>query len=266
MKLKVGQALGEVGERMRRDGGKFLTIALAFTLMPTLLVGLRFPQGPKADDTIWLPLLTVVVILGFVGHAAIQRLTYGTGEQIGQAVRASGRPALRVLAAVVLLFLPVAILLVPFIPGYQSGDPALQGPAATAMMLILLIALFPLSRMLLLQPAAAIEKGSFFGLFRRSWQLTKGNNWKLYGLVLLFLVLLALISTVAQQALGSVVLLAFGQPKAWSVSALLLSLLTQLAQMAVTLPFVMLLARLYAQATGDAPAVAVSLPDAGASA
>lgn len=231
---------------MRQSGGLYLTVALAFNVLPSLLTSVAMPVPPSSGQgsPLQMLLLTLVVLLGIAGWVAVQRLSL-LGERVGEAVGRSPLPTLRLFGLILLLLIPTAFLVSPFIPAYTSGTPQLQAGAATAMLLILIILLFPLSRLILALPIIAAEGGSVLGAIRRSWRLTRRNTWKLYGLALLFLFLLGLITLVAQQALGSVLLLLLGQPEPWSVSALLISLSVQLAQLIVTLPFTILIARLF---------------------
>lgn len=255
--------MGEVAQAMRQSGGLYLTIALAFNVLPTVLTGLAMPTPPieGQGSVVQMMLLTVVVLLGMAGWVAIQRLSL-LGERVGEAVARAPLPTARLFGLVLLLLIPVAVLISPFIPTYQAGASDEQAAAATAIMLILLIAMFPLMRLLLALPVLAVERSGVFASIRRSWRLTRGNMFKLFGLALLFLVALGLITQAAQAAIGSVVLLTLGRPEPWSVSALLMSLLVQLAQLVVTLPFTILIARLYAQAVERE--ANVSVPHAGA--
>ena len=263
MKLHLGRALEEVGRAMRQSAGLYLTVALAFGVLPTLVSSLALPNPQTAATQaplVQFLLLTIVILLGIVGWIAIQRLSL-LSESVGQAIARSPVPALKMFGVILLLALPVAFLMAPFFPSYQSSNPQEQAGAATAISLIMMIVLFPFVRFLLSLPIAAVEGGGVLQIMRRSWRLTRGNTWKLYGLALLFLIVLGLVTFVAQRALGSVILLLLGEPRALSVSALLLALSVQLAQLTITLPFTILVARLYAQATGGA--VQASVPHAG---
>jgi hypothetical protein len=262
MKLNVGLALGEVKQALRRSIGLYLTVALAFNVVPSLLQSLAMPVPPTPGQSSALPffLLTAVVLLMIVGWIAIQRLSL-LGERVGDAVGRSPVPTARMFGLLLLLAIPAAFLISPFIGAYQSGTPELQGAASTAILLILIILLFPLVRLILTLPIIATEESGVLHAIKRSWRLTRGNTWKLYGLVLLALFLTGLVTVAAQRALGSVLLLLLGQPEPWSVSALLLSLSVQLAQLTVTLPLTILIARLYAQAVEGERVVGV--PDAG---
>lgn len=262
MKLNVGRALGEVSEALRRSSGLYLTVALAFNVIPSLLNSLSMPvpQAPGQASALPMLLLTLVVILAIAGWIAIQRLAL-LGERVGEAVSRAPLPTARMFGLLLLLAIPASFVIAPFISAYTSGTPEMQAGASSAILMMLIVLLFPLSRLILTLPIIATESGGVFSSIRRSWLLTRGNTWKLYGIVLLALLLVGLVTFAAQAALGSVLLLLLGQPEPWSVSALLISLLVQLAQLTVTLPLTILIARLYAQAVGAEPTVGV--PHAG---
>lgn len=262
MKLNVGRALGEVSEALRRSSGLYLTVALAFNVVPGLLNSLSMPvpQAPGQASALPMLLLTAVLVLAIMGWVAIQRLAL-LGERVGEAVSRAPLSTARMFGLLLLLAIPASFAIAPFIPAYTSGTPELQAGASSAILMILLILLLPLSRLILTLPILATGSGGVFASIRRSWQLTRGNMWKLYGIVLLAFLLIGLVTYAAEAALGSVLLLLLGQPQPWSVSALLISLSVQLAQLTVTLPLTILIARLYAQAVGAKPTI--SVPDAG---
>jgi hypothetical protein len=52
------------------------------------------------------------------------------------------------------------------------------------MLLFVVPGLFLLVRWALLVPVIVLEDESFFGSFRRSWQLVKGHSWRVFGIVL----------------------------------------------------------------------------------
>jgi hypothetical protein len=262
MKLDVGRALGEVKQALRQSVGLYLTVALAFNVVPSLLNSLAMPVPPAEGQASAMPflLLTAVLLLMIAGWVAIQRLSL-LGERVGDAVGRAPLPTARMFGLLLLLAIPAAILISPFVPAFQSGAPEVQGAAATAILLILIILLFPMVRLLLTLPIIATEESGVLRAIKRSWRLTRGSTWKLYGLVLLAFFLIGLVTFAAQRALGSVLLLLLGQPEPWSVSALLISLSVQLAQLTVTLPLTILIARLYAQAVEGERVIGV--PDAG---
>lgn len=261
MKLSIGQAWEEARGSLVRDGGLYLTVALAFSVLPSVLFGLVMPV-PRQDAGAGVSLLMLGVILsGLLSQIALQRLALLPGLSVAQALRGALLPTVWFFLAVLLVAIPLTFLLAPFVPAIQSGNPVQAGPAATAIMLILLVALFPISRFVLAMPIAGVTGARTLTQLKRSWQLTRGNNLRLYGLALLFLILLGLVIQLANLSVGSVVTLLLGKPAPWSLAALLLGLAVQLAQLLIVLPFSLIVARLYAQATR--PAATPSVPSAG---
>lgn len=261
-KLSIGRAWDATRAVLRRDLRLLLPVVLAFGVLPGTLMGTVMPTPPAATEgsALLLPLMLVTVSLTYVGVTVVQRLCLVGGERVGEAVRRSLAPAFRVLAATILLSLALSLLIFPFVPGLLSGDEQAQATSAGAILLIMLLVLIPVARFMLAFPAAGVEGKGPISMLSRSWRLTRGATLKLYGLSLLFLLLLVVASWASTAALGSVVLLLAGQPEPLSVSALLLALVSQLAQALVALPFGVLIAQLYREAVhAEEPA---SVPDA----
>jgi ABC-type Fe3+ transport system permease subunit len=104
--------------------------------------------------------------------------------------------------------------------------------------------------MIMGSPAASAEPIGPIAIIRRSWTMTGGHWWRLFGFLILFLVgagiLLIAVSTVA----GTIVSLFLGPLEPLSASALVTSLIEAVFQAAVSVIFAMMLARIYAQLSG----------------
>lgn len=261
-RLSIGRAWDETKAVLGSELRLLLPVVLTFGVLPGTLLGTVMPTPPTGGQgsPLLLAGLILVAFLTYWGVVAVQRIAIRSGEQVGEAVRRSALPTLKVLTATILISIPLAILLTPFIPALLAGDEAAKASAALAILGVLILLLLPLSRALLAFPVAAVEGRGVLAMLARSWRLTRGNSFKLFGLSLVFLLLLGLATWAATAAVGTVVLLIAGQPEPLSVSALALSLGSQLAQAAIALPFSVLLARLYRQAVQhDEP---VGVPDA----
>lgn len=274
MKLSVGQAWGEATAVLKRDGGIIATVALALLVLPGALVGVAAPPGSALANSRWAGLLVLVsTLIAFAGQIAIARIALGPPLTVGQAIGLGFQRFLSFFLAWILWLLPfmLAIGLVigatgidPAALSANSASPPPQVPAwASIAVLVLVIALIVVAaRMLLLTPTAAAERLGPIALLKRSWQLSRGHAFKLFGLlVLLGLLFVALVLGLGS-ALGSVVVLAFGQPQAFSISALLLALFEGLLSAVISVFSAVLLARIYAQLTGGE--ASASVPHAGA--
>jgi hypothetical protein len=97
---------------------------------------------------------------------------------------------------------------------------------------------------------------------KRSWALTAGNFGRLLGFILLFLVA-ALVVAMAIGAVGGLLVnILFGSAAPFSLGALVLALLVGLLQAALVVVYVVMLARIYIQLSGDGEAEA-SVPTTG---
>ncbi|MFC7536876.1 hypothetical protein ACFQPG_05775 [Sphingomonas sp. GCM10030256] len=262
--LSISRAWDETKAVLKSDGKLFVPLVLAFMVLPGVLVGLARPRLGSAEDGSGTALLIMVGVslIALVGQLAVQWLTVRPGARVADSLRQGARATPWVFLAIMLLVIPLSIVAAPFAAPLVTGaDEAAQARAALFILLILAVALIALVRFTTVGPAAVAERLGPVAMLRRSWTLTKGSTVKLYGLFILFLLVLLLVNWAAMASLGSVILLAFGQPEPWSVSALLLALVAQLAQVAVTLPMAVLLARIYAQLAGVG-AVETSVPHA----
>jgi hypothetical protein len=171
------------------------------------------------------------------------------GERVRDALGRAFRRAPVLFAAALLLLLPLAALMGPALLSVsQTGQP---DPGASLLFLVgTIIAIVLLTRFQLAVPVAVHEDGGPLKLLSRSWVLTRGNTFKLLGFVIVFLVLLLIVSLALGSVLGSLVVMVLGRPEPWSVSALLLALLSLLADLLVMLPYAVMTARLYAQGAG----------------
>jgi hypothetical protein len=137
-----------------------------------------------------------------------------------------------------------------------------QSPTPGLILILVICALLVSAIVQLVVPICAAETGGPVKLLSRSWALARHNYLRLLAFVVMILV--AAIATViaGQTVIGSLVVLAFGRPAAWSVAALLYALTVALIQSAVTVIGSVMLARIYVQRAGSPPAQA-SVPSSG---
>jgi len=253
-RFSLGRAWTETRAILARDGRLLWPLGLAFMAFPGLVAGQFVPASPadaeKASGGALL-ILFASLLLAFIGQLSIQWLALRPGERVADAIGRAARAMPRLFAALMLVVLPLAFLVAPFLTVATKGGTA-AGGAVLAIVFIMIVALFVLVRLLLSSPVSVAERLGPLAMLKRSWQLTRGNTLRLYGFLLLFLAVLVIVSGAVTAVLGSIIILVAGQPEPWSVSAVLVGLVGQLAQLAVAVPFFVMLARLYAQAAGSA--------------
>ncbi len=118
------------------------------------------------------------------------------------------------------------------------------------------------ARLITATAVASAENHGPVGILQRSWALSRGKWWRLFGFLALF-VIAAIALTLATEALtGLLVQILFGTPEPMSVGALVRALIGNLVIAAVTIVFLVMLARIYLQLAGP-ETVEASVPSSG---
>lgn len=260
--LSISRAWDETKAVLRRDGRLITPIALAFLLLPGVVSELAMPNvEPSASTVAKQILMVIVLLLGFIGQLAVQWLSIHSGETVGGAIRRAISRVPALLVAGLLIIVPLSILLVPFAAPIMANPENPPPAAMVGILAILLAVMLPLCRLSLAAPVTVAERAGPIAMLRRSWGLTSGSTFKLYGFLLLVLFLALILIAAVQMAVGSVAILAFGQPEPWSLSALIIALASQAVATIVSVTLSIIFARLYVQATGDQEQIA-SVPHA----
>ena len=128
---------------------------------------------------------------------------------------------------------------------------------AILFLILLGLMIFVAVRLIIAVAVASAEPLGPIGILQRSWRLTSGSWWRLFGFLILFLIAVLAVMIAVGALVGILVGIVFGAPEPMSVSALLVALFTQLAVAVVTVVFLVMLARIYTQLS----ARNVSVPD-----
>ena len=107
--------------------------------------------------------------------------------------------------------------------------------------------------------AATLRRAA--AILKRSWGLTAGHYWPLFGVELLLLIA-AVVLLLSAQFVGGGIAEAIGEIRPFSLSALILSAFMGVAQAVFTVLASVMLARIYVQLSGLAHAD-VSVPSSG---
>lgn len=260
MKLSIGKAWEETSAFLGREARLVAPVALATFALPSVLVGWAYPgSGPGNAGGLGILLLLAVLIVLMVGQMTIALLSLGWNGSIGEAMGKVARRVPALLAAALIIFLPLSLIAVVALGGALVGagitDPATLTPEALAaipnigwiMLLFIVIFLFASVRLFPISAVAANEAGGPISLLKRSWTLTKGRFGRLLVLLLL-LGLGALILNVAVTAVvGSLATLVVGEPKPFNLSALIVALASGLVGALVSAVSAAMVGRVYAQ-------------------
>lgn len=262
-KLSISQAWDESKGVLARDGALLATVAIALLVLPGVIGDLVTPDAPPGQlpsPGPWLIVAGIAVVIGLVGQLAIIWLAMGSGASVGEALRHALRRAPSYIAATIIWVFPFALAIYALMISITPENPS---PAAGLALLVLFpVMLFFFVRMMLTSPVATAEERGPLEILKRSWRLTGGSWWRLFGFFVVLVVAAIIVMVAVAAIVGLLTRLVFGDIEPMTVGALVESLLTQLAGAALTVVFIVMLARIYVQLAGDRPAE-VSVPTSG---
>lgn len=252
-KLSISQAWDECRAILARDGKLISTVALALFVLPGIVLNVVTPSVRAGDlpaPGLWIAVVVIVVLISMIGQLSVIRLALGPHITVQEAIVHGSRRLIAYLGAVCLWIAPILVvdsILFKII----KADPAHPSVAAALLLLLInLTALIIAVRLLLLSAVASAEDENSFVVLRRSWELTHGNWWRLFGFMLVFIIG----AFVAVWAIGSVVGLlvrfAFDDVNPLSVGGLIVIIISQLISGALSVVLFVMLARIYAQRAG----------------
>ena len=273
MKLSITTAWNETAAFVKQEAGALFLIAFGLAVLPGIILqvvagrlvgsGLQMTPGVKPDLGPFLSALPVillllipVLLLSMWANLTINILALRRGTVIGSAFRDAARRILPLLGATLLLVLAAFVVMIPMvvIVGIGSGAPRL-GLLALLFFILWLAFVFIAIRLMLMTPVAAAEPLGPIGIVRRSWQLTAGHFWKLLGFLILVMLVFLVFAMVVGAIGGIILALTLGQPTPGTLSSLVLQLLTGVLQAVFIAYFLVLMARIYAQLSGDTVSV-----------
>jgi hypothetical protein len=274
MKLSITRAWDEASVFVKQEAGPLFLIVFALAVLPGLILqaiagrligpSLQMQPGTKPDlapfvaalPTIFL-LLIPVLLLSIWGHLTVNTLALRRETVIGSAFRHAGRRILPLIAAWLLWIVGAAIILVPVVAlvgiGVKSGH---SGIPILLVIAVWLGFVFVSIRLLLVTPVAAAEPIGPIAILRRSWELTAGHFWKLLGFLCLIALVFFVLAIVVGSVVGILVALIAGLPTPGSLSSFFVQLVTGLLQAVFLAYFMVMIARLYAQLSGNVGSVA----------
>jgi uncharacterized membrane protein YjgN (DUF898 family) len=106
-------------------------------------------------------------------------------------------------------------------------------------------------RMLMTSAVASAEGLGPVAILRRSWELTAGNWWRLFGFFLLFVIAALVVVVAVSSALALIIKMTFGSLEPLTVGALVLALVGQIIAATISVLLMVMLARIYVQLSGQ---------------
>ena len=270
MRLSLSKAWEDSRRIFVRDGGLLIAVALALLVLPQVVAGLVAPPTGTEISAAGRIIAFAAALIGVIGQLAIVRLALGPSTSVGEAIAHGVRRFPALLGALIILIAGLALLLIPLMAllmgaGLVQVPTAGQQPSASfsLMVLLLLVAclLLAVRLAMLTVPIASAEPVGPLGIIRRSWRLSAGRFWPLFGLEVLLLIA-ALFLLAAAQFVGGTLAGLVGDIERFSLPALIFAIVVALAQAAFTLLASLMLARVYIQLTGEGEAQA-SVPTTG---
>jgi hypothetical protein len=263
-KLSISKAWDESKQVIMRDGGLLTAVALALFVLPgvvTDLVAPPTPQGEMPKFGAWTFVTALMLVIALAGQIAVIGLASGSRMTVGQAITHGARRVPAYLLATLMWLLPfiiVGVLLVQSIRDPENPSPGV----ALGLLLLIVVLLFVAVRLLMSSAIASNEEVGPLAIVRRSWDLTRGHWWRLFGFFVAILIA-ALIAVSAVSAIGGILAkLIFGATEPLTVGGLFVALLSQIVSAAVSVVLMVMLARIYVQLTGRGEAEA-SVPTTG---
>jgi hypothetical protein len=258
--MSIGKAWEESVAFVRREAALLFPVALLFVALPSLILQEMTPPelqawfaAPKADTIPAMPpgfglamLLTIILI--WFGSLALFALALRPGISVGEALRLSFArlpvligTTLVVVGAVAVVFVAAALVGILFA--------IVSKPLAATIGLLLgfgAIALifFASVRLVLLNPVVIDGTAGVMESLRRAWALTRGYFWRLFGFLVILMLLSSIAGAAAQVIVGLVGGLIAGAEGARLAGGLAGAAVTSIVQVYM----LVMLARLYRQA------------------
>jgi hypothetical protein len=273
-KLSISRAWDETREIFRRDGKLITAVALALIVLPQAIASLVAPPGSDGDSAspsggVQLMML-VVFLLSLWGQLAIIRLALGPATTVGDAIQHGLRRFPAALAAFVIMILGMGILLIPIViifatvlgvdtTNIQPGQAS--GPLGLLILIIALLLIAISIRFMLVSSVASAENIGPFAILKRSWSLTAGNYWRLLAFIVLLLIAALALIAAASIVGGLLARLVSSTIEPFSLSALIVALISAAAQGVFSVLAAVMLTRIYTQVAGRG--VEASVPSTG---
>lgn len=237
----------------------FLALAGVFFLLPSLALSVILGEPevtPGTDGDQMMAALTAfyadawwLIVLGsvlqIVGMLAILTLMRDRSQPtVGEAIRAGLGGLLTYLASQLLFVLALSL-----IGGLAIGLAAAVAPALAVVVGIVwfAFAIYAAMRLILVAPLVAVEgERNPITALRRSWALTRGNFWRIFGFIVLAMLLFLVVLGVIMLLVGLVLAIATSGEVQRVLAAAVSSTLTAVA----LLYFIGILAAIHRQLAG----------------
>jgi|GraSoiStandDraft_46_1057282.scaffolds.fasta_scaffold96560_2 hypothetical protein len=256
-KLSISQAWDETKAVLTRDGKLIGAVALALFVLPGIVLDLVMPPAPAGQFPApgpWMAVAAVAILISLTCQLAIIRLGMGPHLTVGDAIAHGARRLLPFVAAVLAWGAPL-ILVIAFLYASMAENSEKPSPAAAlALIAIALVGIYLAVRFILMSAVASAENIGPLRILRRSWELSAGNWWRLFGFLLLFAAGALVLVWAVGAVTGLLSQLAFGSIAKMTPGGLIVIIVSQLVSALLYLTYFVMLARLYLQRSAGAHA------------
>jgi hypothetical protein len=258
--LSISAAWDEARAILARDGSLFIAVALALIALPSTVSGLVNPRGMATSATpLWIDVVTLVAsLIMLAGQLALIRLALGSSVSVGEAITHGLRrlpiyflAVLMVVAALVIVAVPLGFLLAAMGISVRPNTAPPPGLIVAGLLYFALVC-FIFVRLILSAPVASAEAVGPIAIIRRSWELSAGHWWGLFGFLLIYVLAVILVLLAVGSAVAVVVSLLLGPMEPMSAAALVAAFVQSVVSAAITTVFAVMLARIYLQLSGGA--------------
>jgi len=253
--LSITTAWNETAAFVKREAGLLIPIALALVALPAAFAEAMMPQaaaGQQPEAGAWMLLIIPLALLSSIGTLAITILALGRERVVGSALGLAARRVLPLLGAVLLVILAAFIILLPLSVILALAVSGEEAVTALLVLIFMPVFVFLWIRLMLMTPVAAAEPAGPVAILKRSWALTSGRFWRLFGFVLLLVVAFVVLAFAVSAVTGILMTLAAGRPEPGNLSFVVILLVGALLNGVFVLYFATLIARIYAQLAGEA--------------
>ena len=242
--VSMGTVWDRATEFLSDNLAAIFPLALCAIFIPSAIAQIIAPIGTlSATATLSVQLVSICLsLVSLWGKVAITALALDAAAGRGSAIATANRRSLPIVGvmavigvAVVALTLPVVIALVAagfdFQAAMTGGKPVLPPGVQSFLLLYLLFFCCALiwfsARLALVMPTMVMERRGM-GVFVRSFKLTRAIQWKILGVLILYVIVLFVSYLAAKLVFGSVFGLIAGGDGPVTVATVLTSLLVSI--------------------------------------
>ena len=252
-KLSLSRAWDEAKAVLARDGRLFLAVALAMFVLPGLVLSVSMPDsepGQLPPAGVWLLVGIVAVLVSLVGQLGVIRLALEPHVAVGEAIVHGLKRLAAYVLAVLIWVVPILVIggvLYDFL-AINESHPSVG--ASVALLVLTGVGVFLGVRLMLSSAVASAENIGPIAILRRSWQLSRGNWWRLFVFLVLFGIGAVCLLWAVDSVAALLVRLVAEDSGPRSVGGLLVAIASQVVSALLSVAFFVMLARLYAERSG----------------